>query len=241
MKGDGKGAKSDRVMKAGGSGDPEAKAKAKTAPVPSEAAKASACAGPPPKLLGVWVSGDAMGGSIGIVEPGLVGPKATVQMSPGRLVDATHGGGAMTAGLVPNGARQNEVPGAMSDASKRLRESNEAVCVDGDDGFEMLGSPPTLPKSPNFMPVSMQWSSTWREASIDYSRGDHNVPLPTGVASYPEWGKTLIQMPKFKDANLTYHDLARGAINKPGVPGLLQGRPQPYLTTMAARHLKVLT
>lgn len=41
---------------------------------------------------------------------------------------------------------------------------------------------------------------------------DDQIPLPSGITDYAEWGKTRIVMPKYKDAGLTYESAMRLAM-----------------------------
>ena len=100
----------------------------------------------------------------------------------------------------PAGSASHEVPGAMNDASKRLRETEDELWTHS----EYDGSSWSLPESmlpPNHGPQINQLPVMPKAA-------DEKVSLPAGVSCLEEWGNTLCELPAVAPLKKSYAELA---------------------------------
>lgn len=95
-----------------------------------------------------------------------------------------------------------EVKQAMSDASKRRLDS-ESEWDEVSNGSEF---PILVPKSSEEKPRGSK-----PLAQHDLLPKGFGIPLPSGVASVADWGRTIIKMKKYKDLNLSYEELIKMA------------------------------
>eukprot|EP00438_Fugacium_kawagutii_P030975 Skav203551 [mRNA] locus=scaffold3576:61843:62421:+ [translate_table: standard] len=109
------------------------------------------------------------------------------------------GGPAPSSGPVAD----SPVVGAMSDASKRLRDFVPAE----DEEYDAVSwAFPTVSASHDFTPDFASDLSLGQQPIVPGST-PKEVKLPVGVASVEEWGQTLCQLPSLAKFKLSYKEL----------------------------------
>ena len=119
-----------------------------------------------------------------------------------------------------------QAPGIMTDASKRLRDT-EAPDSDHDWGFE------TIPGS------GRGYSSTTSPMPSTHVSGQaepKGVDLPTGVDSLSKWGSTVCQLPKLASLNLSYSEIIDRARHDKEVKSYVETFVLRYQGTSARVH-----
>ena len=95
-----------------------------------------------------------------------------------------------------------EVKQAMSDASKRRLDSEtEWDEVSNGSDFPILIPKSAEDKHRGSKPMSQH----------EMLPKGFGIPLPTGVSTVAEWGRTIIKMKKYKDLNISYDELMKMA------------------------------
>ena len=96
-----------------------------------------------------------------------------------------------------------EVKQGMTDASKRRLDLSESDWDEVSNGSDF---PILVPKSAEEKP-----SGSAPMAQHDLLPQGFGIPLPKGVASVADWGRTIIKMQKYKDLNISYAELIQMA------------------------------
>lgn len=101
------------------------------------------------------------------------------------------------------GSLMNEAQ-AMTDASKRLRD-------DDSDWDQVEETEPNLPMTSKGPTGSAGYERVMKSALTNNPEPARDFPLPEGVKTVEQWGKTIIMMPKYADQNVTYKELVNRA------------------------------
>ena len=121
-----------------------------------------------------------------------------------------------------DGSSAGVVIGGMTDASKRrLPEDSDWEPIDGSETLSTSAQVAEFLAENNVVPVPWMPGGgeihtnthldQWYPA-LDYDGGDTRMPLPKGVASYRDWGRTIVTMAKFANGTSTFEDMVRMAL-----------------------------
>ena len=98
---------------------------------------------------------------------------------------------------------QDEVWSGMNDSCKRRLTSSPGHSTHGFELVEPSGSNSLTPKQQPVTPV------THSAPKVYGGKGSEKTPLPEGIHSSDEWGRTLCTLPKVKDRKLRYWELVQ--------------------------------
>jgi hypothetical protein len=109
----------------------------------------------------------------------------------------------------------NMVPQAMTDASKRrLEVSDSEWSAVTQSGTEPRDEEPDAKYLEGYQHFKLKPIGSWTsQVPTDRTGKGVDVPLPTGVNSVMEWGRTIINMKKYADENISYGELVDRAAN----------------------------
>lgn len=113
-------------------------------------------------------------------------------------------------GIAPKGGRSSGY-GAMTDGSKRLRESNQPE----EEWERVVYAEPSSSMSEERLSANKKSDQLPLMPAAKNMTG--GVPLPPGVADLTDWGRTVCKLPRVAKQGYSYSEM----LDKPGLEGYL--------------------